>query len=234
LMRLASAVGPCVQAGLDLFTAGRFGLFVHWGPVSQWGAEISFPLACPSLPCTTQGPNGTSVTITSPQELAGHRQAYADLARTFNPTAFNASALADLAQAAGFAYLTWVCTHCDGFSNWGSKANANYSILTTPYGKDTYGQMKAAFKARGMRSGVYVCPSFWNRDDYFAPAALTSVGTCCQVGGCMCGRALGACSGGWAALGFPWQLLVVLCDAWLPGPAARVGTRLHGRLVAWV
>ncbi len=60
------------------------------------------------------------------------------------------------------------------------QANANYSILSTPYGKDTYGQMSAAFRARGMRTGVYVCPSFWNRDDYFAPDALTSFGTCCQ------------------------------------------------------
>jgi hypothetical protein len=60
------------------------------------------------------------------------------------------------------------------------QANANYSILNTPYGKDTYGQMSAAFRARGMRSGVYVCPSFWNRNDYFAPDASTSFGTCCQ------------------------------------------------------
>lgn len=106
------------QAGLDIFSQQKFGLFVHWGPISQWGAEISFPLVCTSFPCDSQGPSGSSVTIHNVTELEAHRQAYRNLASTFNPTAFNPDALADLAQAAGFRYLTWVGTHCDGFSQW--------------------------------------------------------------------------------------------------------------------
>ena len=108
-----------------MFDRSRFGLFIHWGPVSQWGAEISFPLTCSSLPCNSQGPNGSTVTLKTVQELADHRQAYANLAHTFDPVNFNASALAELAQGAGFTYLTWVATHCDGFSNWASKVGAS-------------------------------------------------------------------------------------------------------------
>lgn len=52
--------------------------------------------------------------------------------------------------------------------------------MATPYGKDVMGPIVNSFRARGMRAGVYVCPSFWNRDDYFFPNALTSFGTCCQ------------------------------------------------------
>ena len=42
--------------GLEWFGDAKFGLFMHWGPVTQWGAEISFPLVCPAFPCTVQGP----------------------------------------------------------------------------------------------------------------------------------------------------------------------------------
>lgn len=166
--------------GLSAFSSRKFGLFVHWGPVSQWGSEISFPLVCTSFPCNSQGPGGLPITIHNVSELEAHRQAYRDLAQTFNPVAFNATALTELAYNAGFRYLTWVSTHCDGFSNWASVANKNYSIMTTPFGKDTLDAMVSAFRSRGMAAGVYVCPSFWNRDDYFYPDALTSFGTCCQ------------------------------------------------------
>jgi hypothetical protein len=198
------AFGPSA-AGLPKFRASRFGLFIHWGPCSQWGSEISFPLTCPGLPCSSQGPNGSSVTITTVAELAAHRAAYSALAGTFNPSQFNPTVMATLAYNAGFRYMTWVATHCDGFSNWNSTGNKNYSIVSTPYGRDTFGMAHAAFSAAGLRVGAYVCPvrvqnqvyrgaverahclgfvaflqSFWNRDDYFSPSASTAFGTCCQ------------------------------------------------------
>ncbi len=149
--------GPA-SLGLPKFRAARFGLFIHWGPCSQWGSEISFPLTCAGLPCESQGPNGTTVTITTIAELAAHRAAYTALAATFNPTLFNPSIMATLAYNAGFRYMTWVATHCDGFSNWNSSGNRNYSIVSTPYGKDTFGMAHAAFSAAGLRVGAYVCP----------------------------------------------------------------------------
>lgn len=101
--------GPSAP-GLARFRASRFGLFIHWGPCSQWGSEISFPLTCGSLPCKSQGANGTTITINTTEELAAHRAAYAALAQTFNPTQFNATLMADLAWNAGFRYMTWVAT----------------------------------------------------------------------------------------------------------------------------
>ena len=167
--------------GLPDFFSRKLGLFIHWGAVSQWGTEISFPLTCSKLPCTVAGPGNTPVTLTTEAELAAHRLAYAALAETFNPTAFDPTNLAQLAEAAGFRYLTWVATHCDGYSNWNSTAGARqrYSIVTSPYGRDTFGMAAAAFRARGLRTGVYVCPSFWNNDAYWAPNATTSFGSCC-------------------------------------------------------
>jgi hypothetical protein len=97
--------------GLAPFTAARFGLFVTLGSVNQWGTEISFPLVCTGFPCTTHGPGQETIVIENTTALAAHRQAYVDLAQTYNPSQFNAEALADLAYAAGFRYLTWVATH---------------------------------------------------------------------------------------------------------------------------
>ena len=112
-------MGPAQAPGLPAFQQARFGLFIHWGAVAQWGTEISFPLTCPSFPCDSRGPGNVPVTLHNESELAAHRAAYAALARTFNPTAFDPAALAGLAHAAGFRYMTWVATHCDG--EWGSR-----------------------------------------------------------------------------------------------------------------
>jgi alpha-L-fucosidase len=172
-------VFPNVE-GINLFKQARLGLFVHWGPISQWGDEISFPLTCTSFPCYVQSVDRTTLVVNNASELSAHRQAYASLARTFNPVNFNASLLSELASSAGFGYLTWVATHCDGYSNWNSTENKNYSIVTSPYGQDTFLAMAESFRSKGLRVGAYVCPSFWNRDDYFYPDALTSFGTCCQ------------------------------------------------------
>jgi hypothetical protein len=58
--------------------------------------------------------------------------------------------------------------------------NANYSMLSTPFGRDVTGELLTAFRAKGMRGGVYVCPSLWNNDNYFYPDSLTSFGNCCS------------------------------------------------------
>ena len=167
-------------AGIAAFDSAKFGLFIHWGPVSQWGTEISFPLVCYSFPCTVAGPGNVRRVIHNASELAAHRGAYAALAQTFNPTRFNASALAELAWAAGFRYVTPTAMHCDGFALWNSTLVANYSMASTPFKRDVTGELLSAFRARGLRGGVYVCPSLWNQDTYWYPDAATSFGGCCS------------------------------------------------------
>jgi alpha-L-fucosidase len=169
------------RPGLAKFDSAKFGLFIHYGPVSIWGTEISFPLVCNSFPCTTQGAGQETIIINNTTELRSHRLAYRNLAQQFNPTAFNATALASLAYAAGFRYVTPTAMHCDGFSLYNtSKINANYSMASTPFGRDIIGELLTAFRAQGMRAGVYICPSLWNNDDYFYPDSLTSFGDCCS------------------------------------------------------
>jgi len=99
--------GPDVP-GMQWFTRAKLGMFMHYGPVSQWGTEISFPLVCGRLPCTVRGPGNKPLVINTAAELEAHRRAYAALQHTFNPTAFDADAMAQLAKDAGFEYLMWV------------------------------------------------------------------------------------------------------------------------------
>jgi hypothetical protein len=59
---------------LEWFSSAKLGMFIHDGPVTQWGTEISFPLICTSLPCTGQGANKSAVNITTIAELKAHRE----------------------------------------------------------------------------------------------------------------------------------------------------------------
>ena len=169
------------RAGLALFDQQKLGLFIHWGPVSQWGSEISFPLTCGSFPCTVRGMNNTDIVIDNITALTAHRDAYTALAHTFFPSKFNATALAEIAHTAGFRYVTYTAEHCDGFSGWNATQNKNYSSVGgTPWGRDIVGELLPAFRSAGMRAGVYVCPSTWNNDKYWAPAARSAFGECCS------------------------------------------------------
>eukprot|EP00939_MAST-03C_sp_MAST-3C-sp1_P003408 g3408.t1 len=163
---------------LDRFRALKYGMFMHNGPVTQWGTEISFPLVCTSFPCSPKGPGNVDVNISTPQELKAHREKYAALSKTWNPSRFNATDIAIKAKAAGFKYLVYTTVHCDGFANWPSNVTA-YNVMNTPFGRDLYGELVDALRAHGLLVGAYVCPSLWNNDDYWAPDASTANGPVC-------------------------------------------------------
>ena len=161
------------------FKEAKFGLFMHWGPVSQWGTEISFPLVCKEFPCTVQVAGPSTITINNVTALKAHRQSYADLATTFNPSKFDPAAMAKLAKSVGFKYLVFTAEHCDGFANF--KTNiSSYNIMNTPYKQDTFGMLVQAFRQEGLRVGAYFCPSTWSNNDYWQPDALTSFGPVCR------------------------------------------------------
>lgn len=172
----APGVGTVEQPGW--YRQAKFGLFIHFAPVSQWGAELSWPLQCRgnppgSFPCSHQGPGGAAVVAHNESELRAQRLAYEGLAATFNPAQFNATAMMTLAQAAGFRYVVPTAVHCDGYAIYNSTLGANYSVLSSPFGRDMYREYADAARALGLRVGAYYCPSLWNSDDYWAPDHLT-------------------------------------------------------------
>ncbi len=91
----------------------RFGMFIHWGPVTLTGKEISWSRANSNPKCPNKGPTPVAV--------------YDNLYKQFNPTNFNAADWAGVAKMAGMKYMVLTAKHCDGFLLWDSKVDG-YNI----------------------------------------------------------------------------------------------------------
>jgi len=129
---------------------GRFGMFIHWGPVSLKGTEISWSRANSNPKCPNNGPIPVAE--------------YDNLYQRFNPTKFNAKEWVAIAQAAGIKYMVLTAKHCDGFLLWDSKVDA-YNIMHTPFKRDVCAELAKAAHEAGMRIGWYFSPMDWRDPD---------------------------------------------------------------------
>src|SRR5512141_3059449 len=91
----APAWPPVDRGALANWRAKRFGMFIHWGPVSLTGHEI-----------------GWSRGAETPIEV------YDNLYKQFNPTDFNADDWVKVAREAGMKYIVLTTKHHDGFCLW--------------------------------------------------------------------------------------------------------------------
>jgi alpha-L-fucosidase len=139
------------EARMSWWREARFGLFIHYGPVTLTGGEISWSRANSNPKCPNQG--ATPV------------QVYDNLYRQFDPTNFNAVEWAELAKAAGMKYVVLTAKHCDGFLLWNSKVDG-YNIMATPFKRDICAELAAAVRKSGVRMGWYFSPMDW-RDPEF-------------------------------------------------------------------
>lgn len=120
----------------EIFRDAGLGLFIHWGPNSQMGTEISWPLYNAS---------------------ADYIKKYYALAETFNPLDFDAAQWARLAKLAGMEYVVFTAKHHDGFCMFDS-ALSDFKITNTPYGKDVLAMLAEAFRKEGLLFGIYYSP----------------------------------------------------------------------------
>jgi alpha-L-fucosidase len=141
--------GPRHEA-LELWRSNRFGMFIHWGPVSLIGQEISWSRANSNTNCPNNGPTPADV--------------YDNLYKKFNPTNFNASDWVAIARDAGMKYMVLTAKHADGFLLWPSKADP-YNISATPFHRDICGELAAAAHSGGMELGWYFSPMDWRDPD---------------------------------------------------------------------
>lgn len=133
---------------------GRFGMFIHWGPVSLKGTEISWSRGGPR-----RGIEGVGEI---PLEV------YDNLYKEFNPVRFNAAEWVAVAEAAGMRYMVLTAKHCDGFCLWRTHAG-DYHIGNTPFGRDVCGELADAAHRRDMRIGWYYSPMDWRDPDSRTP-----------------------------------------------------------------
>lgn len=124
------------------FMDKRFGMFIHWGPVSLRGTEIGWSRSN-QVPAVE----------------------YDQLYREFNPVLFNADEWVKVAKDAGMKYITITARHHDGFCLWPS-AFTEYDIASTPYKKDIVGALAAACKKQGLKFCIYYSVCDWYHPDY--------------------------------------------------------------------
>jgi alpha-L-fucosidase len=138
------------EARLRWWREARFGMFIHWGPVSLKGTEISW-----SRGGERRGIKGKGEV---PLEV------YDNLYKEFDPVEFNAQEWVAIARSAGMKYMVLTAKHCDGFCLWRSKSDP-YNIGNSPFKRDVCGELSdAAHKAR-MRLGWYYSPMDWRDPD---------------------------------------------------------------------
>ncbi|WP_165501329.1 alpha-L-fucosidase [Pedobacter psychrodurus] len=124
------------------FMDKRFGMFIHWGPVSLRGTEIGWS-------------RGDQVEV----------EDYDNLYKEFNPVLFDADAIVKTAKDAGMKYLTITARHHDGFCLWPT-AYTNFNITNTPYKIDIVGALNEACKKQGIKFCIYYSVLDWHHPDY--------------------------------------------------------------------
>jgi alpha-L-fucosidase len=130
------------------FPEARFGLFVHWGPYAAYG-------------------RGEQVLFREHLDQADYERA----ACRWQPGAFDAAAWADCARRAGMRYAVMTTRHHDGFCMWDSHVT-NYTSAAQAAGRDFIREYVDAFRAAGLRVGLYYSladwriPAYWDGPDH--------------------------------------------------------------------
>ena len=132
----------------------RFGMFIHWGPISQLGKQLGHGRNSPS-----HHPGG------KPYKIAKFSaEDYDAQYKTFNPVKYDPDYIVKLAKSTGMEYLVFTAKHHAGFSMWDSKFT-DYDMMSTPYKKDILKELEIACKKEDFGFGFYYSPRDWHHPD---------------------------------------------------------------------
>jgi len=120
----------------------RFGMFIHWGPVSLTAHEIGWS-------------RGSQTPI----------EKYDNLYKEFNPTKFNADEWVSIAKAAGMKYMVLTTKHHDGFCLFATK-ETDYNIMNSPFKRDVTKELADACRKQGIAFGTYYSVCDWHHPDF--------------------------------------------------------------------
>ena len=127
---------------MQWFREARFGLFLHWGlyAIPARGEWVR---------------NGEQM----PEE------AYLPFFDEFTAADFDPKAWARAAKEAGMRYAVLTAKHHDGFCLFDSKLT-EFKSTNTPCGRDLVREFLEAFRAEGLRVGLYYSLLDWHHPDY--------------------------------------------------------------------
>jgi alpha-L-fucosidase len=150
---------------LEQWQDEKFGLFMHWGPYSQWGVAESWTI-CPDEWVKRTGPYS--------ENYFSYKTAYEKLQETFNPVAFNPEKWTVAAKAAGMRYVVFTTKHHDGFSMFDTK-QTDYKITDakTPFSahpkRNITKEVFDTFRKEGFMIGAYFSKPDWHSEYYWWP-----------------------------------------------------------------
>ncbi|MCS6993999.1 MAG: alpha-L-fucosidase [Anaerolineales bacterium] len=124
------------------FRQARFGMFIHWGLYA--------------IPARGEW-------VRSHERLSN--EAYQPYFQEFNPTRYDARAWAQLARRAGMQYAVLTAKHHDGFCLFDSQLT-DYKSTNTPCRRDLVREYVDAFRAEGLKVGLYYSLLDWHHPDY--------------------------------------------------------------------
>jgi len=133
---------------IEAWKDARFGMFIHWGPVSLKGTEIGWS-------------RGREIPVDE----------YDNLYKKFDAVNFDANSWVSVAKAAGMKYIILTTKHHDGFCLWNTR-QTDFNIMNSPLGRDVVKELAEACKKQGIAFGTYYSTCDWHHPDF----PLTSPG----------------------------------------------------------
>jgi len=127
---------------MEWWTEARFGMFIHWGLYS--------------LPARHEW-------VMSNEKIS--KEKYAKYMDYFNPDLYEPKEWARLAKDAGMKYVVFTTKHHDGFCMYDSKYT-DYKVTNTPIKRDLLKELVTAFRAEGIRIGLYYSLIDWHHPDF--------------------------------------------------------------------
>lgn len=131
-----------MQKRTQWFCEARFGLFLHWGLYA--------------IP-------GRGEWVMSHEKISAEE--YETYFHQFNPTAYNPAEWAKAAKRAGMKYAVLTAKHHDGFCLFDSQWT-DYKSTNTPCSRDFVREYTEAFRAEGLKVGLYYSLLDWHHPDY--------------------------------------------------------------------
>nr|WP_037246927.1 alpha-L-fucosidase [Rhodopirellula baltica] len=128
----------------QLFDEGNYAMFIHWGLYSLLGNEVDGKTYY-----------GIGEWIMNPRMAGIPVEKYKQLAGQFNPTNFDAKAIARIAKDAGMKYIVITAKHHDGFAMYDSKACDFNIVDAMPWKKDPMKELATACREAGLGFGFY-------------------------------------------------------------------------------
>ncbi|MFB9279035.1 alpha-L-fucosidase [Cohnella cellulosilytica] len=137
-----STYGEQIKERTKWFLNDRFGMFIHWGLYA--------------IPARGEW-------VRSVEKISS--EDYRPYFEEFNPDKYDPRAWAKAAKAAGMKYAVLTAKHHDGFCLFDSKLT-DYKSTNTKAGRDLVREFLVAFRAEGLKAGLYYSLIDWHHPDY--------------------------------------------------------------------